>query len=104
MYSSNNCSCFAVYQEPTVKERITTITSQEVLEIADWWPSKPSELAKILKSKLSRDDSSKLSAGDQCISLLNSWVKDNSGGDQRKRLHSLLEQNDYFLPSDNFLM
>ena len=93
----------AVYQKPIVKERETTISPQKVLALADWWPTEPVDLGKILKLKLPKDDPAK-TATDQCIALLNMWVKDNSGGDQQKRLFELLEQNQYYPPMENFLV
>jgi len=72
-------------------------TSKEVLAIADWWPSPPSDLAKLLNVEQAKDELD-LSSEDQCAAILNRWSKVNSGGDQLKSLTEILESNDYIIP------
>jgi len=82
-----------------VKEQEKPMSSNDVLTIADWWPSSPSDLAKLLKVKLTKGELD-LSPEDQCAAILKHWIKIISGGDQVKKLTDILESNGYFLPQE----
>ena len=70
-----------------------------VLTIADWWPSSPNNVAKLLKLKQTKVEVGP-SPEDQCAALLDLWTKANSGGDQLKELTDMFENNGYNLPED----
>jgi len=71
------------------------MTSDDVLTIADWWSSLPSDLAKLLNVEQGKDEPD-LSPEDQCAAILKQWIKDSSAGDQLKSLIDILESNGYY--------
>ena len=75
------------------------MTHEEVLIVADWWPSSPNDLAKLLKIKPTTVEAGP-SPENQCAALLDQWTKANSGGDQLKKLSDMFETNGYNLPED----